>query len=253
MACRHNEAEKVQFLVIITLAKESKANLERKHEKSRKRQLRRFGLLFHYNEEKGNYPFPSLPLFLAHSASSFCRQCPCWRSLLLSLLMHICLVSPAISHQNAMIKASVGGCSRRGSGCTSSFSCCCSFGWANKGAKWQIALLIFIFKPELSLFECPAPPSPPCAVGRHLASGNPWRICALSCPLTPCLPCCAHSKSLLRVSHFFKCRRQWPSYPEKNKNKIKKKELAAASGKICCKMHFHLKLLPKLSCPGKCI
>lgn len=35
------------------------------------------------------------------------------------------------------------------------------------------------------------------------------------------LPCCAHSKSLLRVSHFFKCRRQWPSYPEKNKNKKK--------------------------------
>lgn len=69
MACRHNEAEKVQFLVIITLAKESKANLERKHEKSRKQRLRRFGLLFHYNEEKGNHPFPSLPLSLAHSAS----------------------------------------------------------------------------------------------------------------------------------------------------------------------------------------
>lgn len=202
-------------------------------------------------KKKATIPFP-LSLFLAHSASSFCRQCPCWRSLLLSLLMHICLVSPAISHQNAMIKASVGGCRRRGSGCTSSFSCCCSFGWANKGATWQIALLIFIFKPELSLrVSCPL--SPPCAVGRHLASGNPWRICALSCPLTPCLPCCAHSKSLLRVSHFFKCRRQWPSYPEKNQNKIKKKELAAASGKICCKMHFHLKLLPKLSCPGKCI
>lgn len=59
---------------------------------------------------------------LPYSASSFCRQCPCWRSLLLSLLMHICLVPPAISPRNSMIKASGWGCRRRGSGCTSSFS-----------------------------------------------------------------------------------------------------------------------------------
>lgn len=121
------------------------------------------------------------------------------------------------------------------------FCCCCSSGWANKEATWQIALLIFIFKPELSFRVLLPPPSPPFAVGRHLASGNPWRMCALphsALPFPHSLPCCAHSKSLLRVSHFFKFRRQWPSYPEKNKNNKNKKNLPLPVEKSVAKCIF---------------
>lgn len=69
------------------------------------------------------------------------------------------------------------------------FCCCFSSGWANKEATWQIALLIFIFKPELSFRVLLPPPSPPFAVGRHLASGNPWRMCAHTLPSPPHIPC----------------------------------------------------------------
>lgn len=133
------------------------------------------------------------------------------------------------------------------------FCCCFSSGWANKEATWQIALLIFIFKPELSFRVLLPPPSPPFAVGRHLASGNPWRMCALPhCPALPTFPAVLIQSHCCVFPTFSNVVDNGQVTPKKIKI-IKIKKLAAASGKICCKMHFHLKLLPKLSCPGKCI
>jgi len=258
----HNEVEKFHLLIINLRQSNIQKNQVKLKKAQEYEQPRCFGLLFHYNEH--NAHFLKLFYLALTYITSLSLAFAVWRQLFAGTVLAPCCYFRQMQSRPKLDDKGIKAVSGGGRGWLASF---------RNALQVLVAYILYFFAPtgltkrqhgklhcwfsfsslSCCLFECLPAPSfsrslAACVAsrwqhnaGRHLASGNPTKCVSAPQPS----PLSQFPALLLIQSHC--C--VFPTFSNAVDNgqvTPKRKNIPVASGKICCKMHFHLKLFYKL-------